>query len=446
MAAREFFLTALLMAAVSVGPAYSQGTAGDPRRVMLDSAQVLESKKEYHSAMLVYLSLLSEKPGDAEIMTLFARDLSWEGNLDSSIVVYREVLRTDPKYFYARLGYATVLSWKGDYAGSLRDLMKLYRDYPENTEVLVLVARVSLWAGNVGDAAEFARHALKVDSTNTGALLLLAQSYERILDFDAARESIDKLLLIDPLNADARNMLASLREDFRNMASANLHVDDFGPDNRYSNTIMSLALTRRLSYQVTVSAGIASRNIFGSRDVAGTIGGALRVSDKFTVDGELLIGPGTSTAQRERGTLGLTYIAMSQLSVSTAFQYLQFSGTGVGIFSPSIDYRFSPDDGITVRAYFGETTDRGSSASLLARLRLQLSQSCFVSLSASHGTEYYRLFSESILSVVATGASLAAKFRLAGGFAVAADFNYTGWKSSPWKRSVGGSAGIIYQW
>jgi len=379
-------------------------------------------------------------------MTFVARDLSWNGEMDSSLVMYSQVLARDPGYFDALVGHATVLSWKGEYAASLIELRKLLVDQPTSRRLLVLAARVSLWSGNLGDALKFAGEAVRVDSTDTDALTIIAQADERMLDFESANELVDRILVLDPGNADAERLRVALRDEFRNKAALSLYAEDFGPDNRFSNRIVSLSLSRRVSFRVLLFAEVASRDVFGSKDVAGTVGGTLRLSDKFFVNGEFLLGPGTSTAQRERGTLEFTYRILSPLSVSSSFQYLQFEGTGVGVFSPAFDYYFTPKDMVMLRGYFGATTDQGFTASVLAKLALQVSDNLTVDMSGSHGAEFYHLVSQSYISVVATSGALGARYRLTREVAAELDLNYTGWRSSPWKHSYGGSFNLAYQW
>ncbi len=425
---------------------HSQEISRASRQSILDSAKVLESKRDYGSAIRAYESALKMNPEDPELMTLVARDLSWKGDMDSSLAVYNQVLVREPGYFDALVGHATVLSWKGEYAASFGELKKLLLDYPNSSRLLVLAARVSLWSGNTGDAIDFAGKAVEIDSAATDALLILAQAYERELDFESANEFVDRVLLLDPGNADAERLRVALRDEFRNKAALRIYAEDFGPNNRFSNRIVSLSLSRRVSFRVLLFAEVASRDIFGSRDVAGTVGGALRLSDKFSINGEFLLGPGTSTAQRERGTLEFTYRIMSPLSVSSSFQYMQFEGTGVGVFSPALDYYFSPRDMIMLRGYFGATTDQGSTASVLARLTLQVSDNLSILMNGSHGAEFYHLVSQSYLSVIATTGSLGAGYRFTREINAELDLNYTGWESSPWKHSYGGSFNLSYQW
>lgn len=440
----------LVMVAVPLllfcGTAVSQQVTNISRTDLLDSAKAFESKHDYRSAVQIYRTLFLNNPPDLEAGTFLARDLSWNGMLDSSLAVYKEVLAMDHGYFDALVGYATVLSWKGDYAGSLAEMDGLLDRYPRDPHLLVLAARVSLWAGQFGRSVGYARHSLEVDSTDTDALLILAQAYDKQLDLDSANISVNRLLLLEPGNVVAGKLRAALRDEFRNKTDLNYYSENFGPENVYSNSIITLSFARRVSYHVTLSAAIASRDIFGSRDVAGTVGAAFRLSDAFVVNGEFLYGPGTSTAQRERGTVELTYAVLTPLSVSGSFQYLRFAGASVRVVSPSLEYYFSPECMFLLRGYFGSTTDRGSSASILARFNLPVSDDFQISLSGSHGAELYRLVSQSYLSVIATGGSVGASFSFTRALAAELNLNYTKWKSSPWKYSFGGSINLAYQW
>jgi YaiO family outer membrane protein len=425
---------------------HSQEVSRLSRASLLDSAKVLESRHDYRSAVQVYLTLLKQNEKDVEAKTLLARDLGWGGELDSSLAAYRQALVLDPEYFEALIGYATVLAWKGDYTGSMSNVIRLLGDYPGNSRLLVLAARVSLWAGSVDDAIKYASEAVRVDSASTDPLLILAQAYERNLDFDSANGFVNRLLRLDPTNATARRLSIALQDEFLNKAALNIDNEDFGPENRFSNRMISLSFTRRFSYFVQMSAGIVSRDVFDSRDVAGTLGGVFRLSDKFILSGEFLYGPGTSTSQRERGAVELTYIVLSPLSVSGSFQFLQFPGTSVGLFSPSLEYYFSPRDLVTLRGYFGATSDQGSVASVLGRLTLQLSDKVSIRLGGSHGAEFYRLVSQAYLTVIATSGTIGARYVLLRGVMADLDLNYTAFTSSPWKHNYGGSLNLAYQW
>lgn len=429
-----------------VNTAYSQNTRSLYRKAILDSAKTFESAGDFHRALLMYEKVLKENPKDLETRSYIARDLGWEGRYDSSLAVYNEVLAADPLYYDALVGHATVLSWKGRYRESLRELSRLIQRYPENPQLLVLFARISLWAGHIDDAISYAKKLIHISPADTDALLILAQAYGRKLDFRSARETVRKLLRINPENQKARRLAATLREEFRNTISVGLDAQDFGPDSRFTNKVSALTLTRRVSYNLSLFVEMESRYIFGSQDIAANVGGALRCSERVSLNGEFLFGPGTNTAQRERATVGISYSPLTSLAAAATFQYLSFQTTRVGIFSPSLEYYLSPNYSVMIRGYFGETTDHSSSAAALARLMLNPSENLRLVLNAYHGIEYNQLLSSSYLSVTATGGSAGARYSVSRNIAADISIGYTRWQSSPWKYSYRGDLGLSYQW
>ncbi len=416
------------------------------KSILSDSAKALEAKRDYRGAAEIYSALVKKYPDDNDLKIQFAQVLSWSGNLDSALAVYREVLSSEPNSFDALLGYATVSSWKGEYEISLKLLKGLLFQHPSNVEVLVAAARVSFWVGDLANAVKYASRIIELDHSQKDALLILAQAYEKDLNFKSSSEYVERLLRLDPDNETAKRLSSALQNEFLDKLSLGFYDENFGPANRYSNKIVSLFFDRRISYPLEVFGEIDSRDIFGSKDFAGAVGGSYKFSDVFSVYGDFLYGPNSSTAQRERGTIELNYRIFGPLSVTGSYQYLQFAGNAVRVLSPAISYYFSSNDWIMLRAYFGNSNTGGSSTSFVARANIEMTPDFQSQFGGFHGAELYRLFSQSYLTVSANGGFITGKYRFYRNYVLELDMSYTRWSSSPWKWSYAGTLNFLYQW
>ncbi len=435
-----------LLLAVTGRPILAQVDNSNIVGALSDSATTLEKKHEFSGAIRVYRELIGEYSNSIGLRLRLARVLSWNGDFDSSLVVYHDILSEDPNSFEAMFGVATVTSWKHDYLGSLKLFKQLLTRYPDNVDVMVSISRVSFWDGESDSAISYSKRALALDPKQEDALLIVSQASAEKLDFESARSYLLRLMKADPDNEAGRNLLQSIRDEYLNKVTASYSGEEFGPANRYSNGTLSLRYDKTVSYSVQLFGEVDSRNTFGSKDIAGMVGGSYRFSDVFSADGDFLYGPKTSTAQREKGTIEANYSFLGSLTATGTYQYLQFLGTAVNVLSPSMSYYFTPEDWLTLSVYFGKNNSGGSSTSFLCRTDFSISDGLEMQLGAFHGTELYLLVSQFVLAESATGGFLSAKYKLASHYALQADLNYTKWTSSPWDWSYSEGLTLQYSW
>jgi YaiO family outer membrane protein len=441
------FSSIFLLAAMALAnPLYAQVENADAVRTLSDSAKVLESEHNYSGAINLYRKIINEFSNTEDFKIQLAKVLGWNGEYDSSIGMYQDVLRTNPSLFDAMFGLAAVTSWKGDFASSLRIYKRLLANHPANVEVLVAISRVSLWSGQNDSAITYSEKALSFDPQQKDALLIISQAFAKELNFKSSRSYLTRLLEVDPENETGVKLLRSIEDEYLNKAAVSFYNENFGPSNKYSNTIISIRYDKRVSYSAQFFGEIDSRRIFGSNDVAGIVGGAYRFSDSFSGTGEFLLGPKSSTAQRERGTVEANYSFLARFTATGTYQYLQFLGNSVNVLSPALTYYFSSENWLLLRAYFGKSNSGNSSASIVARSEFGVARDLRLQLGAFHGAELYRLFSQSILTEKATGGFLSARYRFANNYGLQADFNYTSWNSSPWNWSYAGALSLRYYW
>ncbi len=436
----------LVLTMISISPALGQtedaGLAVSP----IDSAKVLEKDKDFKEAIEIYRALLAKDPNDTGLRLKLARVLGWAGEYDSSLAAYNQLLASDPGLYEARFGVATVTSWKHDYPASLNMFKALLSEHPLNTDVLAAISRVSFWSGEQDSAISYARRALEIDPRQEEALLIAAQASAERLDFTTARSYLTRLLDINPGNEAGRRLLQDIKTQYLNKASLSFNADKFGPSNSYTNTLLSLRYDRTISYALQLFGEADSRYTFGSRDVAGVLGGSYRFSDYFSMDGSFLLAPQTSTAQREKGILEVNYNLGGGFVASGSYQYILFRGTAVNVLAPALSYYYTPDDWLAITVYFGRSNSGSSSTSFMGRTEFDVVGNLSALVGAFHGTSFYLLPSQLFLEQTATGGFLSLKYKFDRRYQLQANVNYTNWRSAPWAWSRSAGLALLYAW
>jgi hypothetical protein len=122
--------------------------------------------KQYAAALLLYDSLLTQRPDFNDAALGRAQVLAWSGHLDEARGAYRKLIAKDSTDREARLGSAQVSAWKGDLTAAEQEYRTLLGRNSRDVEARVGLGYVYLWQGRVAAAGRQARYALAIDSTH----------------------------------------------------------------------------------------------------------------------------------------------------------------------------------------------------------------------------------------------------------------------------------------
>lgn len=132
---------------------------------------------EREKARQICLDILQKKPNYYDASVLIGRTLAWDKNYDSARVVLNHVLQQ-------RYGY--------------RDAIDALAD-------------VEIWTGNLAEAIKLCNIGLSFNENDKGLLLKKARIQARLGDTDAAKITLNQILLLDPENEEAEKILKSLQ-------------------------------------------------------------------------------------------------------------------------------------------------------------------------------------------------------------------------------------------
>ena len=152
---------------------------------------------------------------DAQVDTLTrARELAFAGQRAESITLLEDSLKTSPNGD-ARVLLGTVLSWEGRYDEARRELEGVLAGNPTHGDALPALINVELWSAHPARAEELASRALRNRPHDTAMLLARAKALSALERPTEARDTLDRLLIIDPRDDAARQMRRGVRESLR---------------------------------------------------------------------------------------------------------------------------------------------------------------------------------------------------------------------------------------
>jgi YaiO family outer membrane protein len=194
-----------------------------------------------------------------------ARGLAVAGQHAESITLLEDSLVTSPGDSDARVLLGTVLSWEGRYDEARRELETILAVSPTHGDALPALINVELWSDHPGRAEELASRALRNRPNDTAMLLVRARALSALERQTEARETLDRLLVLDPRNEPALQLRHGVKASLRVWrASISASHDEFS-DHRVAWRERQVSLSRATPIgSVSVTAVRAQR--FGYDD------------------------------------------------------------------------------------------------------------------------------------------------------------------------------------
>ena len=143
-----------------------------------------------------------------------ARELATSGKRRESIALLQQSLAVSPNGD-ARVLLGTVLSWEGRYDDARRELEAVLANDPTHGDALPALINVELWSEHPARAEELADRALRNRPMDTAMLLARAKALSALQRPTEARDTLDRLLIIDPRDDAARQMRRGVRDSLR---------------------------------------------------------------------------------------------------------------------------------------------------------------------------------------------------------------------------------------
>ncbi|MGC8595592.1 MAG: tetratricopeptide repeat protein [Candidatus Kryptoniota bacterium] len=440
---RRFFLLTTLFIVLFI-PEFSIAQDVLTHSALMDSANALQKSGNLSAALSLYRKILKDYPDDMDAKVKLAQTMSWLGNLDSAIEIYSEVLRKDSLSYDSRLGLGLTLAWKKDYSKSLQILKSLMADYPRDTSVALAAARVALWSGNPQTTIQYTDKVLESYPNQCSALLIKATALVDCGCYSEARKIIRALTAILSDSPEVEALSQQLSQLFNNSITATYYLESYNDNNRPQNSIASMRIFHQVDKFRMVFFELQVRDFYGSRDIAGGLGGTYKFSDNLAANVGLLIGPATKAAQKLKLDMALDYRLIDGVVLSADYHYMYFPNLNVNIWSPASYFYFGSQSWILVRAYFGKS-EGGSSSSYLGKINFQVNDAVTIQLSGFSGADYFKqsiqVFQQNL---IASGFVAGIKWFNYAHLGIQVDYGISRWNSG--LRSSSGDVLLIYRW
>jgi len=144
-----------------------------------------------------------------------ARDLATAGQRGDALTLTRASDALSPGNSDARVLLGTVLSWEGRYDEARRELEVVLTDSPTHGDALLADINVELWSDHPGRAEELTRRGLQQRPTDANYLLARARALVALERTTEARVALERLLVVDPRNAQGQALQRSLTDGLR---------------------------------------------------------------------------------------------------------------------------------------------------------------------------------------------------------------------------------------
>jgi YaiO family outer membrane protein len=181
--------------------------------------------------------------GQGDVVTR-ARGLAVAGQRGEAITLLQDAVAASPGNSDARVLLGTVLSWEGRYDEARRELEVVLTESPTHGDALLASINVELWSDHPERAEELARRGLRQRPTDPNYLLAQARALVALKRSTEARDALERLLAIDPRNAQGEALRRSLQDSLRHwQARVGASYDGFSDRVAWRESQMSLSRT-----------------------------------------------------------------------------------------------------------------------------------------------------------------------------------------------------------
>jgi YaiO family outer membrane protein len=181
--------------------------------------------------------------GQIDVVTR-ARALAVAGQRGEAIKLLQDAVAVSPGNSDARVLLGTVLSWEGRYDEARSELEVVLTERPTHGDALLASINVELWSDHPERAEDLTRRGLHQHPTDPNYLLARARALVALKRSTEARDALERLLVIDPRNAQGEALRRSLQKSLRVwQARVGASYDAFSDRVTWQESQMSLSRT-----------------------------------------------------------------------------------------------------------------------------------------------------------------------------------------------------------
>jgi cytochrome c-type biogenesis protein CcmH/NrfG len=214
----------------------------DLRRAGLTQARDLVSQEKYVNAESLYETYLTKNPYDTTAWREYAQMLSWNKQYAKSVTAYRRLLILNPNDKKSALELAEVLSWAEDFDAAI-------------TQYLAL------------------------DTTKLEVLAGLAQAYYWKGAETQARTTYEKILGLDPSNAEAKKRVSELKRKAIPGPEFSAEGTNLWDSEEFSSKGFDAALRISLSENTSLEPGFVYRQFEQKGDFIAVYSYSIRINE-----------------------------------------------------------------------------------------------------------------------------------------------------------------------
>ena len=187
---------------------------GDDLAGYQDLARQLQSDGLYELARRTYTEVAAMVPDSAQPYNDIGHAYSREGDSASAIKYYKKALEKDPEFItaHSNLGIELIKT-KQDPEQGKQHLEKAIAMDPDLIEPRLALASYYMFIANppsANDAYAQLSEAYKRDKSNVNTLIYLGVFYKNVGKPELAKKSLERVLELDPKNANAKEILKTL--------------------------------------------------------------------------------------------------------------------------------------------------------------------------------------------------------------------------------------------
>jgi YaiO family outer membrane protein len=152
-----------------------------------------------------------------DVDELFRRALRLgrEGRFDEARRICLSILEQTPEYHDVRVYLGRLHLWQQDYAAGRRELQAVLKQVPDHSDALNAMIDAELWSGNPEAALEYCDRGLAIHAENQDFLWKKTRILFQRKDYQAAADTLRRLLSINPEHADALRMEPVIQSSVR---------------------------------------------------------------------------------------------------------------------------------------------------------------------------------------------------------------------------------------
>lgn len=144
-----------------------------------------------------------------------ARRLATTGQRPQAITLLQQRLEARPDDVDARTLLGIIRSWDGQYAEARTELRKVLDTSPGYYDAVAALANIELWDGHADMALSLASSVLRRTAKDTAVMLAKARAEISLGRVRDARDTLDRLLAIEPGNQQASDLHTRLADNQR---------------------------------------------------------------------------------------------------------------------------------------------------------------------------------------------------------------------------------------